>query len=196
MPRALSTGMRSLCVATLLATATTAAIADPSTTLQAEPAKLGQLAGATIATKAFGHGRIDVLDLAQPEFGEHDLRVAITDGAQWWGATHDIAVLDVDCATGKCLHEALDGVTIDVVGGVAWIRFALVGEVRHNDAMMRDRDRDTRATAVMGCALPKDGGPPRCALFDPGVWQSSSVALRGSTLTVHGELAQTVEFAF
>jgi hypothetical protein len=189
--------MRSLCIATLLATATTTAIADTSTTIRAEPAKPGHLAGAPIASKAFGRGRIDVLDLEQPELGEHDLRVAITDGTQWWGATADLAVLDVDCGMGKCVHAALDGVTVDVEAGVAWIRIARVAEIRHSDPDARDLDRDTRATAVIGCALPQAGAAPRCALFDPGVTSSSTVAIHDTTLTVRGELApQTVEFAF
>jgi len=188
--------MRSLLVATVAVAATATAVADPSEIIHAEPAKPGLLAGTPVATKAFGHGRIDVLDLAQPAFDEHDLRVVVSDGTRWWGATDDVAIYDVDCATGKCMHDALDRVTVEVAGDIAWVRFERTTEVRHNDPDLRDLDRDTHTTAVIGCSLPHDGEPPHCAKLDPSVLASSTVTIHGTTLTVRDEAPRTVEIAF
>jgi hypothetical protein len=197
--------MRSLVV--LLVVLASPALADTSSSMpnapvrhvQAQPARPGYVSGTTIASKPLAHGvRVDVLDLDETRFGEHIIRVALTDGHTWWTAPDDLELRARDCRLGTCVDSTRDAMTIDEADGIAWVRFQISSTLTRNTSNAGDLDRTTHDTAVMGCTLPHDGQPPRCALYDPGVWASSSVSIRGTTLTVNHEATgptAVVEFA-
>ncbi len=180
--------MRSLVVLVAL---TVPAAADPHSTLQATPAKPGLLAGNAIASKVFASGvRVDVLDLAQPQFGEHDYRVALSDGHQWWGAADDVEALGDSCGMGKCRNTTLDRAAITQADGVAWIRFELTTQTHVSDPSTPDRTDHT--TAVMACKLPVPGAAPSCALYRPLLFATATVTIHGTTVTARGEDATEV----
>ncbi len=188
--------MRTLATLAVLAMVGSPALADEPTTIRATTARSGVSRGFPVASRAVDDIRVEVVDVGT-DGGNHPLRVDLDDHT-YWTAAQTMDEVKSACRAGKCVTTAITRESIDESNGIAWIRFAVVNEVDHNDPDGTDHDFTTHTTAVMGCKLPHDKAAPQCAWFQPEALESSHVDISGTTLTVTSSTGtvETVELSF
>jgi hypothetical protein len=157
--------------------------ATDSSVIEGKAAREGVARGFAAATKTVGDVRVEVLE-SDPGADAPQLRVGLSDGHTYWTSTQALDAVHRDCGAGRCVTTAITRESIDQSDGVVWIRFELVSEIDHNDPDASEHDFTTHATAVMGCTVPHDKVAPRCAWYEPGVFQSSHLDTAGTTVTV------------